>query len=174
MEPKMRVAWKVMYAVLPIILAGCGNDLDCASNGARDLVAQIAAEHNALVKTVFGQFYSEHPLPADPDYQAASDYASNQNLDPSNREIAGTRLRAATDKMNAAAAALEADVKKEMKYTLDTIRMTAKDQTTGAVSCAADLHGEVGRYGAAKQPIIYKVEKTSDGSLYVSVNGLHP
>jgi len=58
-------------------------------------------------------------------------------------------------------------------YTLDIIRLTAKDATTGSISCAADLNVDVPNdWGSAKEPITYKVENTSDGKPYVTVFGL--
>jgi hypothetical protein len=90
------------------------------------------------------------------------------------QEVLNDANKAADAADNARASAIGADVQKEMKYTLDVIRTTAKDQGTGALTCAATLNGEAGKYGAAKLPITYKVEKTSDGKLYVTVYGLQP
>jgi len=58
-------------------------------------------------------------------------------------------------------------------YSLDVIRLKSRDATTGAVSCAADLHAVLPEgTGSAKEPITYEVEQTSDGKLYVTVRGL--
>ncbi len=56
-------------------------------------------------------------------------------------------------------------------YTLNAIRMESKDTTTGAVVCDAQLHAEIPNFGAANEDIEYKVERTTDGNLYVSIQG---
>jgi len=58
-------------------------------------------------------------------------------------------------------------------YSIKTIRMTGKNETTGAISCAADLHAVLPDGNGAKEPITYLIEKTLDtGELYVTVHGL--
>jgi len=133
-----RTSKAICVCALSIILQGCGNDLDCASSGTKDLIAQIAAEDSTLGYFLGWEFLAKEGLSED--QQAIKQMMT--------------------------------DIKKEMKYTLETIRMTAKDQTTGAVSCAADLRGDMGKYGAAKRPITYKVAKTSDGKLYVTLTSV--
>jgi hypothetical protein len=56
-------------------------------------------------------------------------------------------------------------------YWLDSIRMTAKDSDTKAVSCAAKLNLKVGNDGA-NMDITFKVENTSEGKMYATVYGL--
>lgn len=65
------------------------------------------------------------------------------------------------------------DVRREIKYSLNEIRTTDKN-LAGALTCAASLKGDAGKYGADTLSITYKVEKTSDGKLYVGVYGLCP
>jgi len=66
------------------------------------------------------------------------------------------------------------EAKSSATYTIKTIRMIARDDTTEAVSCAADLHVVLpGDWGGAKEPITYKIEKLLDSNgLNVSVDGL--
>jgi hypothetical protein len=56
-------------------------------------------------------------------------------------------------------------------YTLDTIRMTARDADTRTASCVAKLTAQVSD-GQAQAEITYKVENTTDGDLYVTVLNL--
>ena len=67
-------------------------------------------------------------------------------------------------------------------YKIAAIRMKAKDATTKAVTCEADLILEMphlerlfiipGMPLSEKKPITYQIEKTSDGQLYATVSGL--
>ena len=58
-------------------------------------------------------------------------------------------------------------------YSIKTIRMTAKNEETGAASCAADLYVVLPAGGTAKKPITYLVEKVLDeGGFNVTVRGL--
>jgi hypothetical protein len=57
-------------------------------------------------------------------------------------------------------------------YSLNTIRLENKDETTGAVKCEARLHATIPDFGAAEEDISYKVEKTTDGQLYATLEGL--
>ena len=59
----------------------------------------------------------------------------------------------------------------EATYEIGTIRMTAKDATTEAVTCEAVLIAEMPKY-RQEQPIRYKIENTTDGKLYATVWGL--
>ena len=113
-----------------VALSGCGkNSMDCASNDARSLVAQIAEENRPL------QLFIR---------------AATFNDDSPNDDTKSI-------------------------YTLNSIRMTAKDSTTGALTCAADLNlklSNVGKPNGADEDITYKLEKTSDNQLYATVYGL--
>jgi hypothetical protein len=80
-------------------------------------------------------------------------------------------IAAARTAYNANHDAVLADVRKEMQYTLDAIRATDKN-LSGALTCAATLKGDGGKYGAWTLPITYKVQETSDRKLYVGVYGL--
>jgi hypothetical protein len=125
----------IAICTLSTFLLGCGNDLDCASGSARDLIARIAKENPMMASLVFIN---------------AGKIVGDGRTD----------------------AQILSDVKAKMTYTVDMIRMTAKDQTTGAVACAANLRGEASGYGAWTKAITYKLEKTSDGQLYGTVYGL--
>lgn len=57
-------------------------------------------------------------------------------------------------------------------YSFENVRTRAKDDTLKNSTCAADLKMEVENYGGATIPITYKLETTSEGDLYASVNGL--
>jgi len=47
--------------------------------------------------------------------------------------------------------------------------MTYQDQSTGMVMCKATLHVSLDGWGEADQDIVYKVEKTTDGKLVVTL-----
>jgi hypothetical protein len=55
---------------------------------------------------------------------------------------------------------------------LEAIRTTAKDAATGAVFCAAELNINVPQWGILKESMTYKVEKTADGQLFITVDYL--
>jgi len=57
-------------------------------------------------------------------------------------------------------------------YVVDTIRVTAKNDDTGANTCAARLQVDIPNIGGAEQQIAYQVERTTDGKLYVAVLGV--
>jgi hypothetical protein len=70
------------------------------------------------------------------------------------------------------------DLRQSASYWLESIRMTAKDSDTKAiscaaklVSCAAKLKAKIGDHGA-NVDITYKVEMTTDGKLYATVHNL--
>jgi len=61
-------------------------------------------------------------------------------------------------------------------YTIDQIRMTDKNETTGAVSCTANLRVVLPEYwGSADEPITYLVEKYlgKGGGFNVTIHGLN-
>jgi hypothetical protein len=79
--------------------------------------------------------------------------------------------RLQSDRADAANRATVLDsVQKEISYKLEDVRTTDKN-LAGALTCAATLKGDAGKYGWTV-PITYKVEQTSDGRLYVAVYGL--
>jgi hypothetical protein len=164
--------------------------LDCASKEARELVSQIAAENDAMMTEAASRFIKRYPLPKSPALIAAerayAQRVAGAEQEWRNYNSAGSRdttrwldavrdsaaAHDAIDAVNAAAfASVVTDVRKEVKYTLDTIRTTDKN-LSGALTCAATLKGDGGKYGDWTKPITYKVEETSDGRLYVGVSGL--
>ncbi|HEV2563423.1 MAG TPA: hypothetical protein VGT78_14905 [Rhizomicrobium sp.] len=64
------------------------------------------------------------------------------------------------------------DIVATASYSLKTIRMEDRNATTGAVTCAAKLGADIPNYGGAEEDIEYKVEKTTDGNLYVTIQDL--
>jgi hypothetical protein len=62
------------------------------------------------------------------------------------------------------------NVRQSATYWLDSIRMTAKDSDTKAVSCAAKL-AKIGDHGA-NVDITFTVETTTEGKLYATVHNL--
>lgn len=61
-------------------------------------------------------------------------------------------------------------VKNNIKYNLENMILTSKNETTGAVMCKAKLTASIDRWGTYTVPnLIYQVEKTSDGNLYVTI-----
>jgi len=60
---------------------------------------------------------------------------------------------------------------KAATYSVDTIRVTAKNDETGAIVCAARLSVDIPSIGGAEQQVAYKVERTTDGKLYVTMLG---
>lgn len=64
--------------------------------------------------------------------------------------------------------------KETPSYIIKSIRMTGRNATTGAISCAADLHVTLPKnWGEAKAPITYFIEKVLDEDGYhVTVRGL--
>jgi hypothetical protein len=79
--------------------------------------------------------------------------------------------RLQSDRADAANRATVLDsVQKEISYKLEDVRTTDKN-LAGALSCAATLKGNAGKYSWTV-PITYKVQQTSDGRLYVAVYGL--
>ena len=55
-------------------------------------------------------------------------------------------------------------------YTLDAIRILHKDEQTGAMSCAADVNASLpNNLDSVTLAITYKVERTTDNQLYVTV-----
>jgi hypothetical protein len=104
--------------------------------------------------------------------QAKRDLATAEEAYKAYSAADDAEKRAASRAVQANRDAVYADVQKEMKYTLDAIRTTDKNPAGGAVTCAATLKGEAGRFGSWTLPITYKVEETSDRRLYVAVYGL--
>ena len=59
------------------------------------------------------------------------------------------------------------------KLSLEAIRMQDRNQTTGAVSCSAELRFTLpDGQGESAMPVSYKVETLSDGKYYVTLMGL--
>jgi len=181
---------------LSIILAGCGDDLDCASSGARELVAQIAKEHSAMIQTVqmviernlvqelteksetyCAEWVDKNPeiirFPKGP-YGVEEPHYCCGYVPPTPDARRRTRIDSCRDTFDQKALENLRKTKTVVDYSLDAIRTSAKDETTGAVACAANLHAVAAeKYNAsAEEPITYKLEKTSDGKLYATVFGL--
>lgn len=57
-------------------------------------------------------------------------------------------------------------------YSLENVRVTAKDPTLNNATCAAELKIETSQFGWAKVPVTYKVEMTADGKPYATVYGI--
>jgi len=140
----------ICVCALSIILAGCGNDLDCANSGAKELVEQIAKDHSAMVDSVrMATFNSTCGV-------LQRSLQNSQNANPP--EMVACREKTLNVAVN---------------YNLDAIRTTDKNEATGAVACAANLHAVAEKYeSSAEEPITYKLEKTSDGQLYATVFGV--
>ena len=66
------------------------------------------------------------------------------------------------------------DLYRSASYSLSVIRMTDRNASTGAVTCAADLHVVMpDGWGRATRPITFKVEKTTVGELYGTIFDLN-
>lgn len=58
------------------------------------------------------------------------------------------------------------------KYQIGSIRVTDENKETGARVCAARLLVKIPDVGEAGQEIRYKVERTTDNKIYVTISGL--
>jgi hypothetical protein len=67
--------------------------------------------------------------------------------------------------------AADQNIRDSATYWLESIRMTAKDSDTKAVTCAAKLNAKIGDDGA-NVDITFKVETTTEGKLYATVHNL--
>jgi hypothetical protein len=121
-------------------LSGCGDtDPDCGASNTKNLVTRIVKDHKDD-RLLKNVISNSHVI-----IQRQTDAASSEE-----------RIKIADKAMEAAV------------YTLDTIRMSAKDPTTKAVSCVGNLNVQI-EGGVAKIELKYEVEKTTDGEPYVSV-----
>lgn len=63
--------------------------------------------------------------------------------------------------------------KKNAEYWVDEIRVREQNKDTGALVCAASLHAKVTDRGqGAVRQIVYDVERTTDGKIFVSISPL--
>jgi hypothetical protein len=150
---KLTVPTIVMTSML---MSGCGNDLDCASGPTKDTVISLAQKQlqeqaSALGKSlplllafVTGGARFEAELDKCKGDQRCNDQVGNRAME------AGTTA----------------------SYRVDAIRTTAKDTATGALACAADLRIDIPKWGSMTEPMTYRVEKTSDGKSYVTIDYL--
>lgn len=58
---------------------------------------------------------------------------------------------------------------KNAKYSIGNIIPLSKDQTTGAVTCKADMKVEVNNWGYVTANIKYKLEKNTDGQIVATI-----
>lgn len=158
----------IIFLGISMLISGCGNDLDCASNAAKDTALSLmkkGLQERAQSPPWTGVNPTDRSsLPLE--LALASPECQRGVTDPARYASSGARC--AEQKWNEIVAAWASP-----SYTLDAIRMTANDTTTGAIECAADLHIDVPNWEGIKAPMTYKVEKTSEGKIYVTVFKLH-
>lgn len=65
------------------------------------------------------------------------------------------------------------EIRQQAIYSLRSIRLEGRDQTTGAVVCNATLHADLPEnLGSGEWEISYKIEKMEDGGLHIDMTGL--
>ena len=75
--------------------------------------------------------------------------------------------------MQGAADADFAKAAEAASYSLETVRITSKDEATHKLTCAASLQAVLpGDWGNLQREVSFTVEKTTKGELYVTVSGL--
>jgi len=178
----------ILFFVLPAMQIS--SDPDCGSSSTISVVKQIAQD-NADNK--LAQFIRSHsppdevkalendyrkavlPLPGSYKVFCLQDYCNptlqqRQEYDDLLRATQAAQVKATA--ISAKIDQIWKDSLAKVAYDLDTIRMTAKDDTTRGVTCAAKISATVPEWGGASMDITYKVEQTTDGKLYVTVYGL--
>jgi hypothetical protein len=155
----MKPSPKKMFLCVVGLLALCGfgGTPDCANDGIKKTVIRIVKEHPPLpLLTKAGESWSAVQKQAI-EKECGKPY-TEACYSPALDTLAGKQRQ-----LDAAAS-----------YDLNNIRMTDKNETTGALSCAADLHVVLPEnWGAAGKPITYLVEKASrEGEFNVTVRDL--
>lgn len=160
MKAMLFVCQRLSFCALGLLLL-CGFEVrpDCASDDARKTVIAIAKEHP----------------PAQMLSVAEKTWTARQK-----QEIEKECGKQYTEECTRPALETLAQKQRLMghdaSYKIDNIRMTDRNVTTGAVSCAADLHITLQEYwGSADEPITYLVERYlgKGGGFNVTVYGLH-
>jgi hypothetical protein len=167
----MKARSRLIPLTLGFILAGCGsNKLSCDSSGARDLVTKILHEHQPI--TLLGTAFSDNLAKlysGEHDYQhSLRDCETSAHANETVNECADRLDRANVEMINKRTN----DAYNSAIYSLSAIRLESQDADTGAVTCDATLQVTIPNSGSAQQDITYKVEKTTNDQLYVTVGGL--
>lgn len=148
----------LLSAVGLLVLCGFGGTRDCASDDVRKTVIKIVKEHPPLqLLTTAGETWvsiQKHAIEKEcgKPYTEACYRPALETLDQKQRLMG-----------------------QAASYDIDNIRLTDRNVTTGAVSCAADLHVVLPEnWGRAGEPITYLVEKISgEGEFNVTIRELH-
>lgn len=64
----------------------------------------------------------------------------------------------------------QADRVNNARYNLKNIILVSRDQVTGSLECKADISAVIANWGEASAWVKYTLEKTTDGSLSVTVH----
>jgi hypothetical protein len=160
MKAILSVSEKLFFCTLGfLLLCGFEKGPDCASDDTKRTVIAIVKQHPpAQLLSVAGEAWSAKQK-QDIEKECGKVY-TEECTRPAMETLAQKQLQ-----MGAAAS-----------YKIDDIHMTDKNETTGAVSCTADLHVVLPEYwGSADEPITYLVEKFlgKGGGFNVTIRGLH-
>jgi hypothetical protein len=151
--------------------ADAGPDPDCGSSQTRDLLNQLLNRHWSEVPTIGQALRSSTASKAD---EARSDALAAD---------CARKLGKKQKKLGDSVACIQNDPRwkeglrfleragRDTVLSVENIRVTAKDATTGAVTCAADLDVRF-EDGHARNGILFTIERTTDGKLYGTIFGL--
>ena len=135
----------LLCAVSLVALCGFGGTRDCASDDVRKTVVKIVKQHPpSQLLTTAGETWSLIQKKAI-EQECGKPY-TEACYRPALETLAQTQRL-----MN-----------QDASYDIDNIRLTDRNEATGDVSCAADLHVVLPKnWGSAAEPIAYSVEKVS-------------
>jgi hypothetical protein len=149
---------------LPLVLMGCGPSMpDCASKETKDLVLQITHDA-ALVGPLIINGIPFSDSPAD----KLGHFLRNKIPEIS---IEYEKLYVKAVKGEVAGFSPE-EFYRNIKISVDAIRLTSKNEQTGSVVCAANLTFKMDGFRNSSIPVTYNLETTSDKKLYGTVYGL--
>ncbi|MFI5020741.1 MAG: hypothetical protein ACHQRJ_03670 [Alphaproteobacteria bacterium] len=160
MKTTLSVCQKLFFCAVGLLML-CGFEAgpDCKSDDIKRTVIGIVKQHPP-----------EHLL------AVAGDAWSAKQKEDIEKECGKTYTEECTRPALETLAQKQLQMGQAATYNIDNIRMTDKNETTGAVSCTAVLHVVLPEYwGSADEPITYLVEKYlgKGGGFNVTLHGLH-
>lgn len=166
------------FTVLIVFVCMCGcskADPDCAANDAKNLVLRIAKEHSSVSPAaVLSRDTASAKAFRNKQQSETADLMSKARAQCNGNAGCLNQARIKIDNDSAERAQSEGErVLAAAIYSLDTIRLTGRDDVTRAATCAANLQVQFpDQWGNDEAQITYKLEITSDGKLYATVRGL--
>jgi len=165
--------------LLVVVLSGCSSQTpECGGSDSIDLVRSIAKEHNVFKRYIFDSNWdnvtnNDESLKVKREalkktnrigicwFYASGLYDGTPNACGENYVKAFKNYRSAL-----------LSNYKDIKYTLENIITTSKDDELRNSMCKAKLIGRVDNWGGAEREITYKLEINSEGNLAIEVFGI--